>query len=81
MHPGFKDAHRKIWKMKEMVVGPKVGLAEPACINDPNTGELITNKESIKSASLAHCVKILTKTLLGNATRKNWKKRRKTTGE
>ena len=31
-----------------MVVGPKVGPAEPACINDPNTGELITNKESIK---------------------------------
>ena len=57
----FKDANRKIWKMKEMVVGPKVGPAEPACINNPNTGELITNKESIKSTSLAHCVKILTK--------------------
>ena len=41
----YKDANRKIWKMKEMVVGPKVGPAEPACINDPNTGELITNKE------------------------------------
>ena len=52
----YKDAICKIWKTKEMVVGPKVGPAEIACINDPNTGELITNKESIKSTSLAHCV-------------------------
>ena len=57
----FKDTNRKIWKMKQMVVRLKVGPAEPACINDPNTGELITNKEHIKSTSLAHCVKILTK--------------------
>ena len=57
----FKDTNRKIWRMKIMVVGPKVGPAEPACINDPNTGELLTNKEHIKSTSLAHCVKILTK--------------------
>ena len=46
---------------EKKVVGPKVGPAEPSCINDPNTGELITNKEQIKSTSLAHCVKILTK--------------------
>ena len=26
----YKDTNRKIWKMKEMVVGPKVGPAEPA---------------------------------------------------
>ena len=57
----YKDANRRIWKMKEMVVGPKVGLTEPACINDPNTGKLITNKESIKLTSLANCVKILMK--------------------
>ena len=57
----FKDTNRKILELKEKVVGPKVGLAEPSCINDPNTGELITNKEQIKSTSLAHCVKILTK--------------------
>ena len=57
----FKDAQKKLWKVKEKVVGPKVGPAEPACINDPMTGELITNKEEIKSKSLAHCVKILTK--------------------
>ena len=57
----FKDTNRKIWKIKEMVVGPKVGPAEPACINDRNTGELITNKKHIKSTSLANFVKILTK--------------------
>ena len=34
----FKDTHKKIWKLKEMVVGPKVGPVEPSCINDPNTG-------------------------------------------
>ena len=51
----FKDAQKKLWKLKEKVVGPKVGPAEPSCINDPNTGELITNKEEIKSKSLAHC--------------------------
>ena len=55
------DINRKFWKLKEKVVVPKVGPAEPSCINDPNTGELITNKEQIKSTSLAHCVKILTK--------------------
>ena len=58
----YKDANLRIWKMKELIVSPKVGPAEPACINNPDTGELITNKESIKSTSLAHCVKILTKT-------------------
>ena len=55
------DANLRVWKMKELIVGPKVGPAKPACINIPDTGELITNKESIKSTSLAHCVKILTK--------------------
>ena len=34
----FKETNRKIWKMKEKVVGPKVGPVEPACINNPNTG-------------------------------------------
>ena len=44
-----------------MVVVTKVGPAEPACFNNPITGELITNNDCIKSTSLAHCVKILTK--------------------
>ena len=44
----FKDAHKKLWKLKEKVVGPEVGPAEPSCINDSNTCELITNKEQMK---------------------------------
>ena len=30
----YKDANLRIWKMKEMVVGLKVGPAEPVCINN-----------------------------------------------
>mgnify|MGYP007048378423 CR=1 FL=1 len=59
--------------MKEMVVGPKVEPTEPACINDPNTGELITNKENIKSTSLAHCVKILAKNPIRDCDRNELK--------
>ena len=75
----YKDANRKIWKMKEMVVGPKVGPAEPACINNPITGKLITNKESIKSTSLAYCVKILTKNPIRECDKPELKMRRKPT--
>ena len=42
----YKYANLRLWKMKELICGPKVGPAEPACINNPTTGELITNKES-----------------------------------
>ena len=31
------------------------------CINDPVTGELITEREDIKEKSLEHCVKVLSK--------------------
>ena len=69
----FKDAQKRLWKLKEKVVRPKVGPAEPACINDPTTGELITNKEEIKSKSLAHCVKILTKNPIRECDREELK--------
>ena len=39
----FKDVSKRIWKMKETICGPKVGPAEPACINNPINGELITD--------------------------------------
>ena len=71
----YKDAHKKLWKLKEKVVGPKVGPAEPSCINDPNTGELITNKEQIKSTSLAHCVKILTKETIRECDKEELKRK------
>ena len=69
----FKDEQRRLWKLKEKVVGPKVGPAEPAFINDPTTGELITNKEEIKSKSLAHCVKIHTKNPIRECDREELK--------
>ena len=47
--------------MGDLINGPKIKPSEPTCINDPETGELITDKESIKKKSLDHCVKVLSK--------------------
>ena len=52
-----------------------MGPAEPSCINDPNTGKLITNKEEIKSKILAHCVKILTKNPIRECDREELKRK------
>ena len=40
---------------------PKIKASEPTAINDPITGELITDEEEIKQVSLEHNVEILTK--------------------
>ena len=50
-----------MWKIKELICGPKVGLSEPACIDDLVTGDLITDKDTIKKVSLEHCARILKK--------------------
>ena len=55
----FKDVNRRMWKIKELICGPKVGRSEPACINNPVTGELITDKDTIRKVSLEHCAGIL----------------------
>ena len=47
--------------MKEIICGPKVGPAEPACINNPISGVSITEKETIKRVNLEHCARILSK--------------------
>ena len=47
-----------------MINGTKMKAAEPMCINDPITGELITDVEMIKEVSLKHNVNILTKNKL-----------------
>ena len=57
----YKDVNTKMWKIKELLCGSKVGPTEPACINDPVTKELITDIDTIKQVSLEHCCKILTK--------------------
>ena len=58
-----------MWKLKELICGPKVGSSEPACINNPETGELITDKTTIKKVSLEHCAKILTKNKIRDCDR------------
>ena len=56
-----KGIKAKMYKLKEIIHGPKIKPSEPMCINDPVTGELITDVEMIKKISLEHNVKILTK--------------------
>ena len=55
------DINTKIHKMKGIMHSPKIQQTEPACINDPNNGELITDRETIKKVSLDHCLNILKK--------------------
>ena len=57
----YKDVNRRMWKLKKLICGPKVGSSEPACINNPETGELITDKDTIKKLSLEHCAQLLDK--------------------
>ena len=56
-----KDLNAKIYKMKQMISGPKIKAQEPMCIKDPVTGELITDYEAIKETTLNHATKILIK--------------------
>ena len=56
-----QDLYQKIYKLKNAINGPKTEAQEPTAINDPITGELITNDEQIKRVSLEHNIKILTK--------------------
>ena len=51
----------KIYDIKKKVNGPKVKSQSPMAINDPVSGELITDPEKIKSISLNHNLKILKK--------------------
>ena len=56
-----KDLNRKMYKLRDIIEGPKIKPQEPMAINNPITGELITDNEEIKKVSLEHNVKILTK--------------------
>ena len=56
-----QDLYQRIYKLKNVINGPKVEAPEPTAINDPITGEPITDNEEIKRVSLEHNVKILTK--------------------
>ena len=50
-----------IFKMKEVINGPKKGGQVPTAIRDPRNGDLIVANEEIKSVTLAYCVDNLTK--------------------
>ena len=51
----------KIYDVKKKINGPKVKTQGPRAINDPTTGDLITEVDEIKRVSLNHNIKILTK--------------------
>ena len=55
-----KDLNSKIYNIKAHIKGKNTN-SEPQAINDPSTGELITNPNQIKQVSLDHNLKILTK--------------------
>ena len=59
-----KDMNAKIYKLKQLITGPKIQAAEPMCIKDPKSGELITDYETIKETYLEHTTKILSKNQL-----------------
>ena len=44
------DVITRIWKLREIVIGPKHTKAEPTCIKDQTTNELSTDPEEIKHA-------------------------------
>ena len=50
-----------IFKMKEIVNGPKKPCQEPTAIKNPKTGDLVVSNEEIKKVTLAYCVDNLSK--------------------
>ena len=49
-----------VFKMKEVITGPKKGSQVPTAIKDPNTGDMVVSNEEIKNVTLAYCVANLT---------------------
>jgi hypothetical protein len=50
-----------VFKMKEIVNGPKKAGQEPNAIRDPKNANLVVSNEEIKNVTLAYCVSNLTK--------------------
>ena len=50
-----------VFKMREVITGPKKASQEPTAIRNPINGELIVSSEEIKNVTLAYCVDNLTK--------------------
>ena len=59
--------NNKMYKLRDIIEGPKIKPQEPMAINDPKTGELVTDNDEIKRISLEHNIKILTKNKIREA--------------
>ena len=55
------DLSKKVYSIRNAIKGNKISKQESQAINDPLSGDLITDPEEIKSKSLAHNLRILTK--------------------
>ena len=55
-----KDINASVYKLRSIITGLKIQPPELACINNPETRELITCTEQIKQTTLKHNIKILT---------------------
>ena len=51
--------YTNIFKMKEVVAGPKKSQQEPQAVIDSETEELVVGTEEIKKVTLKHCVNSL----------------------
>ena len=59
----------QIFKMKDLINGPRKGQEEGHAIQDPESKELVVGTEEIKKVSLKHCLTVLKK----NAPDGEWK--------
>ena len=50
----------QIYKVRELVEGPKKAGQEAQAIKDPSNGEIVVNTKEIKRVTLDHCLKVLT---------------------
>ena len=51
----------KIFKMGEVIAGPRISQQEAHAIRDTTSGELVVSPEEIKRVSLDHCLDVLKK--------------------
>ena len=49
----------QIYKIKELVEGPKKSGQEGQAIKDPGNCEIVVNSKEIKRVTLEHCLKVL----------------------
>ena len=48
-----------VFKMRELVAGPKKQQQEAHAVKDPKTGKTVMSSEEIKRVNLEHCVNVL----------------------